>query len=653
MNRNENKMQMAHAGILKTVAAAAAVTILAGTSSAQAAAYWNTGDGVWNTGGNWSSNNTSGGTTGTLPSSSNAAVLNQSSVNGNEAVTFTADGAASGVTFNNTGTTSLSSDSGTARSLSIGSGGITIASSAGAVTIGGAASPLNVALTADQIWTNSSTNALIVQNVVSGSGKITKSGAGVLTLAGANTYGGGTTFGSTGGTLNINNGGSSGTSSAIGTGALTIGNGATIDNTSGNSVTLSTNNAVTFSTFAFGGGSDLTFGNGAVSNVNSGSIVTLNGTNRTLTFGGTVTDTATAGNITLTVNGAGNTLVLGGYNISNGGTPKNLFVSGTGNVAINGTVADNTSPTAASALTYNGSGVLTLAGSNTYTGKTTVSGGGTIQFARRTALYGGNTGSWTGSNVNVASGATLALNVGGGNDFTAGDVNTLLSNISNASASSVGLQGGAKLAFDTTNASAGGFTQGNAIADSTGSKGGKIGVTKLGTNALIFDKANTYTGDTKIVAGSLRLGGSDRIADTSAVELAGGTLDTAGFSETVAGLTLSGTSAIDLGDGASVLHFSDSHSLAWTGGAVLSILNWSGSTTDQLFVGTSLAGLTGDQLAQIQFLNPAGAANGSYGATILSTGELVPSVPEPASMAFLACGVAGVLMRRRVATRCV
>jgi hypothetical protein len=81
------------------------------------------------------------------------------------------------------------------------------------------------------------------------------------------------------------------------------------------------------------------------------------------------------------------------------------------------------------------------------------------------------------------------------------------------------------------------------------------------------------------------------------------------------------------------LYFADSHQLAWASNAVLVVLNWAGFWTggglQQLYFGTDSAGLTGQQLGQVRFRDPAGFALGLYAARILSTGELVPDALPP------------------------
>ncbi|HVV00554.1 MAG TPA: hypothetical protein VHH88_04275, partial [Verrucomicrobiae bacterium] len=52
--------------------------------------------------------------------------------------------------------------------------------------------------------------------------------------------------------------------------------------------------------------------------------------------------------------------------------------------------------------------------------------------------------------------------------------------------------------------------------------------------------------------------------------------------------------------------------------------NVSGGGTSRFLVGVSNAGLNPAQLAQIEFVNPAGFAPGRYAAAMLATGEIIP-----------------------------
>ena len=75
-----------------------------------------------------------------------------------------------------------------------------------------------------------------------------------------------------------------------------------------------------------------------------------------------------------------------------------------------------------------------------------------------------------------------------------------------------------------------------------------------------------------------------------ALVLGGGKFDTGGFNQFMNTLTLSNTSAIDMGGGTSVLNFADSSAAAWSVGSTLSVLHWSGTAntgggSDQLIVG--------------------------------------------------------------------
>lgn len=163
---------------------------------------------------------------------------------------------------------------------------------------------------------------LNVESVISQSGGsfgLTKTGAGALTLSGANTYSGGTTLSA--GTLNINNGGTAATNSALGTGTFTIAGG-TISNTSGAAVTLATNNAQiwsgNFSYAGTAGTNNLNFGTGAVTLTGNRQII-VNGTTSTLTVSGSIGDGGNAFSLTKATGGTG-TLILGASNTYGGGT---------------------------------------------------------------------------------------------------------------------------------------------------------------------------------------------------------------------------------------------------------------------------------------------------------------------------------------------
>lgn len=205
--------------------------------------------------------------------------------------------------------------------------------------------------------------------------------------------------------------------------------------------------------------------------------------------------------------------------------------------------------------------------------------------------------------------------------------------------------------------------------------------TKKGAGTLEFSgsSANTYTGQTIVDSGTLRLnktsgvdaisgssitvnsggtlllGNSNQIKNTTNLTLDGGTFSTGatvGYAEQLGALTLSSNSSINLGTGIYLLQFANSSAFSWTG--TLTIYGWSGTmgspgTAGRIFFGSNASGLTSSQLAQISF-------NGfSGGAILLSNGELVPVViPEPGVVfaALLVAGLVGWKERRRLFQIC-
>ncbi|MCX6969232.1 MAG: autotransporter-associated beta strand repeat-containing protein [Verrucomicrobia bacterium] len=317
-----------------------------------------------------------------------------------------------------------------------------------------------------------------VANTITGDGGLTKSGNGILSVSGNNTYTGTTTVSA--GTLQIGNGGATG---SLGSGNISVDNSATLAfNLSGNATVANTITAG-YGGFKMMGGNTLTLtGNNSYaynSYVNNGSTLVMTGN---VNFGGGITLDG-GGTLKLSGNNTNNTdmylvsgilelassgAVNGGDTIHQGeyGSASAIKLSGGSTISMGGAFhMAGTGPTGDGALFVNdgttntwggsvllydnstigvgsGGGNLTMSGvisginnltvkaqaggtvsltnANTYTGSTTVTAG--------TLLVNGNQSAATGA-VSVAAGAIL-----GGNGTIGGDLN---------------LANGALFAFDT------------------------------------------------------------------------------------------------------------------------------------------------------------------------------------------------------------
>jgi autotransporter-associated beta strand protein len=203
-------------------------------------------------------------------------------------------------------------------------------------------------------------NDFTVANVISGSGTVTKQGAGNLTLSGANTYTGLTTVNA--GTLTISNGSALGTAAA----GTTVADGATLALSGG----ITTGEPLTLNGAGVAGG---------------GALRNLSGDN-------TVTGAITLGSATRINSDAGRMTVTG--NVT--GTNTNLTLGGVGDILLEGDIATGTGT-----LTKDGTGTVVLSGTNTFTGAVTVNAGSLD-------LDGGNALA-DSVQVQVASGATLQV----------------------------------------------------------------------------------------------------------------------------------------------------------------------------------------------------------------------------------------------------
>jgi fibronectin-binding autotransporter adhesin len=317
-------------------------------------------------------NNYSGGTlvnAGRLTGDSSSL---QGGITNNAAVTFsqTTNGTYAGAM---TGSGSLTKDGSGTLTLSGANtfnGGTTV--SGGGLTASTATLTGGVAVGSGATFALSQTTTGTFSGAITGNGRFVKDGSGDVTLAGANTYSGGTLVSA--GTL-------TGTASSL-QGSIT------------------NNAAVVF-------------------------VQTPNGT-----YGG-----AMSGSGSLTKSGTG-TLTLSGANSYSGGTVVSSgTLAGTtgslqGNINNSGTVRFDQTTTGSyagqlsggGALVKAGSGAVTLEGNNTYTGATTVEGG---------SLIAANNNSLSSSAVTMSDGSVLAeAGVTLANNFTIGTASTVATNFS-------------------------------------------------------------------------------------------------------------------------------------------------------------------------------------------------------------------------------
>ena len=363
------------------------------------------------------------------------------------------------------------------------------------------------------------TGGISISSIISGSSKnltFFGTGSGILTLSGANTYTGTTTIGA--GTLTVGNATALSTTSSV---SLASASRLIVNATNTNLSKLSTANGgsgVVAGSFLRYSQAQTTAGAANDPGTIFGTVelnVTNVNPNYVLDFGsgGALTNlVASTYTSALTLSGTASidssasaaTYSTGGITASTAGTKTlNLTGSNTGANLISSAIGDGSG---AIAITKGGAGTWTLSGTNTFTGNIRVDVG-ILQFTKTASLYNSIDTNWTAAKIRVSNGGTLAVNVGGTGEFTTGNVTTLLGNLGGVNGTSTtGFAAESAIAFDTTNASGLTFTIADVIANSSGTGGGAIGLTKLGTNTLVLSNDNTYTGRTVISGGTLQLG---------------------------------------------------------------------------------------------------------------------------------------------------
>jgi autotransporter-associated beta strand protein len=278
-----------------------------------------------------------------------------------------------------------------------------------------------------------------------------------------------------------------------------------------------------------------------------------------------------AANVIPDGSGKGNVAVTGTFDL-NGFSETVNGLTGSGivdNTAIStsGTLTVTTSSVfngvlrnsgAALALVKAGNSDFTLNGSNTYGGGTTINAGrlfianpgsltpnGAVQINNGGGLHLNVSGTPTYSqSITLASGGGLALRQAATlSNVTLPTSGSVVFNSDDQNTVGIGLNGNLALTGDLT-IQVGGVRVGPGDVTLSGAISGTGGLVKTQTGNLILSStSNTYSGDTAISAGTLRLGASNVIPNGSGkgnVAVAG-TFDLNGFSETVNGLSGAGT----------------------------------------------------------------------------------------------------------------
>ena len=407
--------------------------------------------------------------------------------------------------------------------------GITLANGNGGVTLAGAATINNA---------TAASNTIVAEPII-GAFALTKSGPGILTLSGSNSYTGGLVISA--GQVNVNS------TNAFGTGPLTFTNApGTIDNTTGAALIDQANNAQTWGTnFTFIGTTNLNLGTGAVTLAGTARTVTVNNNNLTVggSIGGALALTkAGSGILTLT---ASNTLT-GGVTVSAGRlVMANPYALGTSGMTMSGTV-NATLDIATDGADY--TNVVNAGSASVFTIQSDVKTGSVgITHTLGTFLIGSGTPGLqmtVAAGPNVASGspqiASAQLTLSGGSGGTTVLIPTTASLTfggvtATATSKTLQLDG-----TNTLNTITGAIVNGGANV---------ISLTKANTGTWTLGGANTYSGNTTVSNGVLALTGSGAITGSTNITVnTPGMLDVSTLSSTFtlgAAQSLAGTGTIN------------------------------------------------------------------------------------------------------------
>ena len=464
---------------------------------------WTGTSGSWFTSANWS--------LGALPSSSDDAfVANTNTANaivqgtttatagnlfinnggvkiGNtSAGALTVNGEISVGTLGTTSTLTLNIGTISANTISIGENGTYSDSSSGTIILTGSNATINVV----------SGVKIVVNSQVTGTSGLIKGSLGTLTLAGNNTYSGGTTVSL--GTLQVGNGGTSGS----------LGSGDVIDNAA---LVFDRSDSIVVSNTISG----------------SGSLTQAGGGTLTLTGNNTYSNGTTISSGTLQVGNGGTSGSLGSGTISDSAA---LVFDRSDSIVLSNTISGSGS------LTQAGAGTLTLVGTNTYSGPTLITSG-TLQVGDGGTLGTLGTGAVSNDSAlvfNRSDSVVVSNTISGGGSLTQAGAGTLILVADNTYTGLTVISSGTLQVGDggTIGTLGSGAISNNSVlvfdrSDSilvTNKMSGTGSLTQAGTGTLTVTNVNTYSGGTWVENGGTLVVRDGHALGSGGLNLIDGTL---------------------------------------------------------------------------------------------------------------------------------
>ena len=384
---------------------------------------------------------------------------------GSNVLTLSSSSTYTGLTTITSGTLTISNSSALSGSTVVAPtpGNLTFATNVYDFTFGGLSGSQNLSLQnngAVALTVGANNASTTYAGALIGSGSLTKTGSGMLTLIGSSTYSGVTTISS--GTLRFGDGISGHDGSLVATGGISN-NAALVYNLNGSQ------------TYA-----GIISGTGTLTKTGSGTLVLTNAN----TFSG------------------GTTISAGTLQLGNGTSGNDGSLSNTGGINDNATLVFNLyGPKTYSGtisglgnMTKAGNGTLTLSGSSTFSGTTTVSGG-TLKLSNANALQASTVTPTTGS---------LSFDTGIAS-FTFG-----------------GLGGSGNISLWNTASSPIALTVGGNNTSTTYSgvlSGSGGSLTKMGVGTLTLTGSNSFSGGITVGAGTMALASSGSLTSATSKNL--------------------------------------------------------------------------------------------------------------------------------------